>query len=506
LTWFIVFDYLKKVKEKILYGFEKFKVFLKNLKQYLIVFSQNIKQIDIIHYLNFKFLSIVIMLLALPFTLAAVKTQQNTTQHAAQSSGTPVYLGVFPSQVPNINSVIDFQSHAKKGVAIVNFFTIWGKTDGSQNFQQTWMDSIRANGSIPMITWQPGDANNTASNSAYSLASIYNGKFDNYIKQFAQDAQSWNHPFFLRFAHEMNGSWYSWSEKNSGNNPGDYVLAWRHVHDIFMQNNVRNNATWVWCPNVEYNVGQVNGSIPLNGLYPGDQYADWICMDGYNHGKVNFFSWQTFSQVFKSTYDNLTTNPNLGPSKPLMIGETASEYVGGDKSAWITDAFVTQIPNNFPKIKAVLWFDKVVDGYNWPIELPVDGSSEIAFSNAVYSPCYVGNQYSNFNTSPIPVAANFPCVRNTKPPIPAPSQPSISLQPINNIPSSPTCISSDGRKGSCYINNSCTNRQDQFSAQSSGCPAKTPSGIPYRICCVLKANSSINSNQNKVYRNRFFLY
>jgi len=500
---------LEKVKEKMVHIFERFHEFLKNPKQYLIAFLQNIKQINLTHYLNFKFLSIAIVLLALPFTLAAVKTQQNVTQHAAQSFGTPVYLGVFPSRVPDITSVTDFESHAKKGVAIVNFFTIWGKTDGSQNFQRTWMDSLRNNGSpgasvtttgsIPMITWQPDDATNTASNSAYSLASIYNGKFDNYIKQFAQDASLWGHPFFLRFAHEMNGTWYSWSEKNSGNNPGDYVLAWRHVHDIFMQNNAKNNATWVWCPNVEY-----SGSIPLVGLYPGDNYVDWVCMDGYNNSARD--GWKSFSQIFSTTYNDLTTNAKIGANKPLMIGETASDYIGGDKAAWITDAFVTKIPNNFPKVKAVLWFNKSVDGYNWPIELPVDGSAQIAFANAVSSPCYVGNQYGSFDTSPIPVAANFPCVRVTKPPIPAPSQSLMPPQPINKIPSSPTCVVSDGRKGNCYINNSCTSRQDQFSAQSSGCPAKTSSGIPYRICCVLKANPAPTGIPIRVNKNRFFFY
>jgi hypothetical protein len=31
-------------------------------------------------------------------------------------------------------------------------------------------------------------------------------------KAFAQGAGKWNKPLFIRFAHEMNGSWYPWSE------------------------------------------------------------------------------------------------------------------------------------------------------------------------------------------------------------------------------------------------------------------------------------------------------
>ena len=33
----------------------------------------------------------------------------------------------------------------------------------------------------------------------------------------------------------MNGWWWPWSEQLNGNNPGEFVAAWRHVHDIFVQ-------------------------------------------------------------------------------------------------------------------------------------------------------------------------------------------------------------------------------------------------------------------------------
>src|SRR3712207_8531028 len=49
----------------------------------------------------------------------------------------------------------------------------------------------------------------------------------------------------------MNGDWHPFSEKRNGNQPGEYVKAWRHVHDIFTAVGA-NNATWVWCPNTEY--------------------------------------------------------------------------------------------------------------------------------------------------------------------------------------------------------------------------------------------------------------
>ena len=97
-----------------------------------------------------------------------------------------------------------------------------------------------------------------------------------YLRQYASEAKAWGHPFFLRFASEMNGSWVSWSERHSGNSAGQFVQAWRHVHDIFTSVGAT-NVTWVWCPNTENAY-----TTPLEDLYPGNAYVDWAGIDGYN--------------------------------------------------------------------------------------------------------------------------------------------------------------------------------------------------------------------------------
>ena len=51
-----------------------------------------------------------------------------------------------------------------------------------------------------------------------------------------KQAADWGHwPFFLRFDWEMNGFWFPWNEGVNGNKPGEFVAAWRHVHDIFTE-------------------------------------------------------------------------------------------------------------------------------------------------------------------------------------------------------------------------------------------------------------------------------
>jgi len=81
-------------------------------------------------------------------------------------------------------------------------------------------------------------------------------------------------------------------------------------------------------------------------------------MDGYNRGTKlgggGGDSWKAFSSVFKATYLELL---KLAPSKPIMVGETASTESGGSKANWIEDAFGTQLPSKFPSIKAAAWFN-----------------------------------------------------------------------------------------------------------------------------------------------------
>jgi beta-mannanase len=191
----------------------------------------------------------------------------------------------------------------------------------------------------------------------------------------------------------MNGNWFPWSEQVNGNKSGEYVRAWRHVHDIFT-NKGATNVTWVWSPNIEY-----AGSTPLSELYPGDSYVDWLGMDGYNWGTVphpTVTGWQTFSQVFTQTYAKITALS----TKPLMVAETASAEPGGSKANWITDAYSTQIPGNFKKVKAIIWFNENKET-DWRIESST--AAQNAFATAVQSSLYATNEYASLRNSPIPI-------------------------------------------------------------------------------------------------------
>ncbi len=332
------------------------------------------------------------VLLTLLLSAAGYPAHSVTRKPVQKSTLQPsVYYGVHvPGWLQDMSAVTTFEQDADKSVSIVMWYQGWGLQDGTQNFELTWMNNVRNHGSIPMVTWEPWLYTQGPNQPTYSLQNIISGKFDAYITKWAQDSKAWGHPYFLRFAHEMNGNWYPWSEQVNGNKAGQYVKAWQHVHDIFTQQGVK-NVTWVWSPNVES-----AKTIPLQELYPGSSYVDWIGMDGYNWGSVDYVGWKSFAQIFQQTHKDIL---NVAKGKPLMVAETASAQVGGNKPAWIVDAFTTQLTQAFSDVKAVIWFDENKET-DWRIES--SATAKYTFVKVIASKRYASNAFGNLSVSPIP--------------------------------------------------------------------------------------------------------
>ena len=161
----------------------------------------------------------------------------------------------------------------------------------------------------------------------------------------ARGAKAWGKPFFLRPLHEMNGNWYPWGTgagNPNRNTHADFIAAWKHLHQIFDEAGVT-NATWVWSPNV---------GDSLTRDFPGDEWVDWMGLDGCNWGSLQG-RWTTFGDVFGPSYEELVA---LSPP-PLMFAETACAPTTGDKAEWITRGFLTDVPMRFPRVRAIIWYD-----------------------------------------------------------------------------------------------------------------------------------------------------
>ena len=75
-------------------------------------------------------------------------------------------------------------------------------------------------------------------------------------------------------------------------------------------------------------------------------------------------------------------------TKPVIITETSSSETGGEKAAWIRSGFMTTIPQSFPRVSAVVWFNKAQED-NWSIDS--SQSSLEAYRAVVNCSIYGGN-------------------------------------------------------------------------------------------------------------------
>jgi hypothetical protein len=234
----------------------------------------------------------------------------------------------------------------------------------------TEMNATRARGAVPLVTWEPWAWGGGLEQPAYSLDRIAAGDFDARIIQWGQALAGWGYPVQLRFAHEMNGNWYPWAEGVNGNEAGDYVRAWRHVHDVVASTGA-SNVSWVWSANVPY-----WGSTDLAGLFPGAGYVDIVALDGYNWGtSASWSGWIPPQNLFAPGIAELRT---IAPGLPILIAETASSEAGGSKAAWNTD-LVSYLAAQ-PDVMGLVWFHMQKEA-DWRINS--SDASAAAFKSAL---------------------------------------------------------------------------------------------------------------------------
>ena len=224
-------------------------------------------------------------------------------------------------------------------------------------------------GAVPLVTWEP----ETADGEGIPLREIVEKRHDRYIRRSAEAAAAWGKPIMLRFAQEMNGDWYPWGHQVDGNTPRLYREAWHRVFWIF-RNHGADNVKWVWSPNAD-----AGGGHPLAVFYPGDEFVDWVGIDGFCWG--GDIGWPSFTAIFGSTYDRIVKIT----SKPIMIAETAAGEDGGNKAEWISSALEREAPE-FANVRALVWFNDE----DPKADLRVDSSPAAlaAFRKAIAAPGY----------------------------------------------------------------------------------------------------------------------
>jgi mannan endo-1,4-beta-mannosidase len=182
-----------------------------------------------------------------------------------------------------------------------------------------------------------------------SIAAIANGHWDTYLRNYANSVRKFNHPVIIGFGHEMNGTWYSWG---SGHVLArTWVLAWKHIVNIFRQQQA-DNVTWLWTVH--------HAPTGLRQYWPGKDYVDWVGIDGYFEKPKN-----TFTSIFGVAIDAVRKFTKL----PILIAETA---VGPKTHKLVVDVRRLFAAAYRRHLLGLVWFDKGqhngVRHQNWRLE------------------------------------------------------------------------------------------------------------------------------------------
>lgn len=310
-----------------------------------------------------------------------------------------IALGVYqPAANPFVyGKVIDekYTRQVGKKPAFAWFSVKWQNpnTGAYTQFDPRILEQFRTRGIMPGLTWDAskGPALNKEQPD-FAWKSITSGKHDAYIAQVAKASAEYGHPFILRTLHEMNGNWYPWGYSVNGNDsPDDYVAAWKHIVALFRQEGAT-NVQFAWVP-----AGGImtpdrlkeHGDI-FKAMYPGDEYVDWVGLDGY--ADLSAGDARSLEQVFKPSYDfllPLTTRPFI----LFEVGATEDPRDSTARANWITEGFLTTLPNEFSRVKIVNWFNSANDSTVNKKDYSLTSSQDAlnAWKEVVESPLYEGS-------------------------------------------------------------------------------------------------------------------
>ena len=235
-----------------------------------------------------------------------------------------------------------------KKVAIANYFRGW--VELTHESFLTELATISENGWIPMVSANPYYADECIDEGFTLYKEIAIGSCDAILHKIAKNLSKYKDPYFIRFAWEMNVDTIDWSTLKTGSTPHEFIDAWRRFHDIMRQEGAT-SAIWVFSPQIDTPTTQ-----DFYELYPGDEYVDWVGLDGYNWGLTQSWSgWQEFDKAYFSSYKRMVA---LAPSKKFMIAEINSTDVGGDKAEWYRIMLINDIHKNYPEIEAIVFFNE----------------------------------------------------------------------------------------------------------------------------------------------------
>ena len=265
-------------------------------------------------------------------------------------------IGTYqPFNPGSTGQIITFGQQAGFTPRITSYYT----TAFTQPFATQFSNEMAEQGTMVLVQWQPRGTTNAA---------IAAGQEDTAIIAAAEAIGSVNSQVIVSYGQEMNGNWYPWADV-APNTAAEYIAAYQHIWTIFQKQNVH-NVTWLWGPNISY-----SGSAPLKEWYPGDQYVDWVGMDGYFG-----YATDTFESVFGPTIAEI----RAFTYKPMIISETG--VTGASGPTQIASIFQGAALNGFV---AIVYFDETQSGdamhQDWRLENNAANMAAFAYQLQFYA-------------------------------------------------------------------------------------------------------------------------
>ena len=298
--------------------------------------------------------------------------------------------------------------------AVAVWFTDFPMSNQARSYLSQTLAQVRAQGAILLLTLQP----------THGLSAVTNAAATNLGVTLAA-ANRLGTPVIVRFAHEMNGSWYPWGQR-----PHEYVAAFRRV--ALAVHRLAPGSAMMWAPNygggypflagrylarpgtADYRALDTNhdGVVdrrddPYAPYWPGNDAVDWVGMSLYHWG--NSYPWGAnvvpepgkFVAQLTGTYDGAGGDDRAVPNfyavygvqhrKPVAIAETAAlvntsrntSHELEIKQAWWQQVFASDIPSRFRDLKMINWFEW--DKYEVQVHARVDWTvTKVPFVRAAF--------------------------------------------------------------------------------------------------------------------------
>jgi Glycosyl hydrolase family 26 len=208
-----------------------------------------------------------------------------------------------------------------------------------------------------LVSWEPwrpvppelGIVEQFRAQPGYRNRDIAAGAHDAYITAFARSLATFEGRVDLRYAHEMNGTWYPWSR-----DPIGYRQAWRRIVRLFRAAGA-SNVRFVWSPNPSLFLPMRSWRRSVRVYWPGRRYVDAVGSTMINFGGRRRYTVRRFVprlETLRRTF-----------RKSILITEANTERLG--RVRWLEDLRVMLAHR--PWIRALVWS-----------QLPSRGTAHIA--------------------------------------------------------------------------------------------------------------------------------